>query len=399
MLKKKTAKGLIVVQYLFLFGWMFYLILPVLLSNYYMDMNLPLSKYVGTLLYGFSYFSYYSYCFLLLFFFNIGLYLFFFIFRTNVQHDLESSYYTNYMKSSIMMLGILLIIFSFLLFNYYQLRNSLFKGYSGLNWNERNDAKSLISGFNIVMTVITVYLYHISTKLKYFSSLILLLNSVILLGLGGRMYVLIPLVSILVYLLVYVEVSVKKVSLYALASLALLLIMGLIRQGEKISSDGMFFILMAEPMFNWLSTGSILKYNSIGLFEIPYGLVGSIVSMVPTIFWKGKYVFLSGLETNNFLIESPVGGTNIIATLLSNFGFIGAIVTIFILGGVAGFLAAKCRKGPILFSFFCIFCAVLPFMFFRDGISIFQKNLLVNGFFVPWIIIIFDKVFIALTRK
>ena len=116
--------------------------------------------------------------------------------------------------------------------------------------------------------------------------------------------------------------------------------------------------------------------------------------MIPTVVWNGKNEFISQLSgKGSYLIESPVGGTNIIASLISSFGVIGSLISIYVFGFFGGFLIKKSYKNSFCFMSLCAFCALMPFMFFRDNIIIFQKNLLFNGILLPFFIIKCNKVF------
>ncbi|HHB9146499.1 O-antigen polymerase [Klebsiella pneumoniae] len=373
---------------LFGFGVIYYLIFPVMLSSIYMSDDLPLSKYLGGLLFNFDYNSYYGYivAFLIIFILGLNSYL--------GRVKIEEEYAEREARNDLFIGFVLFAIFIILLINYYLLKDQLFKGYAGLNWNEKNEQKSFISGFNVFLGVFSTYLWKCDSKLKWFSSFITLTNSVILLGLGGRMYVLVVLICILTYLILHLKVSIKKILILSAISFVLLLVMGIVRQGGEINRKGLFFIFIAEPMFNWLSTGSLLKYNHLNYFEIPNILLSSIVSMIPTVVWNGKNEFISQLSgKGSYLIESPVGGTNIIASLISSFGVIGSLISIYVFGFFGGFLIKKSYKNSFCFMSLCAFCALMPFMFFRDNIIIFQKNLLFNGILLPFFIIKCNKVF------
>lgn len=363
---------------LFTFGLFYYLIFPVLFSDYYMSNDLPLSIYIGKLFFRFDYTSYYLYVLTLFVFFTMGVFCL----------SSESKYLAiKTKKTEGFIFFTLMLVFLFLLFNYFQLKDQLFKGYAGLNWNEKNDQKSLVSGFNIFLGAFTVYLWVEEAKTKWFSTMLTLMNSVILLGLGGRMYVLVVLICILTYCILYKNISLKKILIFTLCAFFFLLIMGVIRQGGNLTGKSLFFVFIAEPMFNWLSAGSTIRFNTLHLFEMPDILVSSAVSMIPTLLWSGKSEFLNSLASNSYLIDSPVGGTNILASLLSSFGIIGSFLAMFIFGLFAGFLIKKSKKNSFHFMMLSIFCALMPFMFFRDNVVIFQKNLFFNGMLLPYLIL------------
>lgn len=368
----------------FLFGVLYYLVFPVLFSNYYMSKSLPLSNYIGKLLFRFNYFEYYIYIVLL---------LFCFIFSVFCMPNKYKKNIIKVKKTEGFIFLTLTLIFLLLLINYFLLKDQLFKGYAGLNWNEKNSQKSLVSGFNVFLSAFTTYLWCEKSKARWFSAIITFVNSIVLLGLGGRMYVLVVIICMATYFILYKNISLKRIFIFMASAFILLLVMGVIRQGGNLSLENVFFVFIAEPMFNWLSAGSLIRFNDINLFEVPSVLISSLLSMIPTLLWEGKLQLLQELSSNAYLIESPVGGTNIIASLLSSFGIIGSLFAMLLFGLLGGYFVRRSSEDSFHFMVLCIFCSLMPFMFFRDNITIFQKNLFFNGIILPFIIIKLNSIF------
>ena len=200
------------------------------------------------------------------------------------------------------------------------------------------------------------------------------------------MYVLASVLTILFYFIINNRISAKKLAVYATSLLFLMLSVGLLRQGNDLSKEGMLYILVGEPILNWIGGANFWVMNRVGYFEIPYDLTKSILGMVPTAIWPSKAEYLSSLN-NNFYIENPVGGTNIIVTLLSNFGYLGSCFATLILGFSTGVLAKICKTNGLARCILAAHLALLTFMFFRDNIGIHQKTLLINSIVIPFILI------------
>jgi hypothetical protein len=83
-----------------------------------------------------------------------------------------------------------------------------------------------------------------------------------------------------------------------------------------------------------------------------------------------------------------LGATHLLVAVLGNFGWLGGLLFAF----VFGWLLASVRKvSPRGWWLYFYLCSLLPFMFFRDGFSIFNKAAIFNGCIVMWFIVALDR--------
>lgn len=358
----------------FFWGWFYYLVSPVIASDLYIRNGFPLYKDLQSLLLSIDHTKYWTFCISLPIAFFVGLHfprIFPDKYRLGI---LDSS------KGISSWIILLIIIVQFIC--YYQLRDSLFRGYGGINWDEKNSFKSFISGLNITLGVVCLINIPQPGSKKALAIFALALNSIVLLGMGGRMYVVSSVITILMGQLITGRWKLKKIILLVSIGFILMLAIGLLRQGTDITGEGLSYIFLGEAVLNWVGGANFWVMNPIGYFEMPYGIIASIFGMIPTFLWSGKSEYLSQLDSG-FYVDNPVGGTNILVSLLSNFGYVGSAIAILAMGIFTGFVARLSRKNYLVMCIFSVHLALLAFMFFRDSFAIHQKTLVVNAILLP----------------
>ena len=178
-----------------------------------------------------------------------------------------------------------LLTFSFPLFLYSQYvvfanRNNLFHGYM-------SEIDSPFVGTLTTTSMYCLFMYllnrngRFSHRANFVLTLLLIELSVILLGLGSRMYVLAIFISLLVY---FVESnSISKTKLFILVVVVALLAMavGIWRIGGNINLEQMVYICIAEPTFTWVSAISMIDLNILPLVSFPDNFLSSFVNMLP----------------------------------------------------------------------------------------------------------------------
>lgn len=359
----------------FLWGWLYYLAMPIWFSGIYIKNGFPLYKTVQSLLLSMDLRAYWIFCLSLLVAFFSGILL------SSLAPMKLGTGRAERGVSHWVILGVVVVQ----LFCYFQLRNSLFQGYGGLNWDEKNPYKSFISGLNVTLGVIFVLNYDLGGKRRWMSLIALLINSIMLLGMGGRMYVLIPIITFIYYKLVFGAWGIRKVLVMICLGAGGGLLVGLLRQGADVTVDGILYVFLGEPILNWIGGANFWVVNKVDLFEIPYGILGAILGMIPTFLWPSKAEYLGSFANNGFSVESPVGGTNVIISLLSNFGICGSVVAVLFLGIFTGILVSLSRKGQFFKCLLSAHVALLAFMFFRDNFGIHIKTLFVNALLIPYV--------------
>ena len=367
-------------------GTIYYLILPVILSDYYYSKNFPLAKLISGYSDQLDKISYFSILALYFIFFILGF--------TSLRTKRHA--YTHTKNSGIVFYALISLLVIFQFYSYYALRSYSFKGYAGINWDETNSAKSFLSGLNIIYTTLAVFFYT-SSQMKNSRIILLLLlaNSVFLLGLGGRMFVL-PAVLAFLYIAFLSTRNIilsKKMILIFMAVPAIastILLIGLLRQGDDINSDGLSFILLAEVFFTWIGAGSFIQYNSLPYFAFPKELITSILAMIPSVIWPSKLEFISKFSSG-YYYDNPVGATSIVYVMLANFGVVGSAFACFILGAILKFLSNGSTKNALRMSYFISILSLMPFMFFRSNSTLFLNCALSQAVIIPSALLIISN--------
>lgn len=276
----------------------------------------------------------------------------------------------------------------------YKARNILFMGYS-----VDYDIQTMGALATANCLFLFFFLYAISTHsfsrwYRLYFLFVLIEISVMLLGLGSRMYVMIPIVAGGIYYLQTHKLS-KKMIIYAVFVVIFFLAVGVWR----ISKEGFNFKLLlyigsAEPLLTWISAVSFFEYNDISLFSFPSNFLTSFVNFIPTFIFPDKADLILPLSSE---FDSPLGATNLLTSLLSDFGILGSCLLLFI----TSFILTLVRYDWIsIFGviYYCCICGIIPFQFFRDNFSIINKVVLFNFLLIPFVIISLTKI-ICLFQK
>lgn len=215
--------------------------------------------------------------------------------------------------------------------------------------------------------------------------------SVVLLGLGSRMYIMVPLISYIIYLIDHQKISFKKLFFRGILIILFLLGVGIWRLGDtNFSIDALLYIGVAEPVFTWISAESMFSMNNLPLLAFPSNFLTSFINFIPTILLPDKTDYITQLT---ILYDSPLGATNILVSLIGNFGLLGSCFALFCLGFLLSFIRIQGTSLFLKTYYYCL-CGILPFQLFRDNISIVNKMLFYNFLIFPFIFLLIEK-FIA----
>lgn len=249
-----------------------------------------------------------------------------------------------------------------------------------------------ISTINMVFLFLYIYSKGKLNVKNYFIDLYLVSSlvefSIILLGMGSRMYILIPCVTCTLYFLDKGVISIKKVLVGGLIAVLFFLFIGIWRLGDSgFSIDSFLYIGIAEPVFTWISVESMFSSNELPLIAIPYNFFSSFLNFVPTLLFPNKAEFIQPITLN---YDNPFGATSLLVSLIANFGILGSCFVLFLLGF---FLTSLRLNGRTLFTktyYYCI-CGIIPFQLFRDSIPIVNKMLFYNFLLFPFLLFSIEK--------
>lgn len=266
------------------------------------------------------------------------------------------------------------------LFVAYLNRSALFKGYLEGADSALTGSIATIMLSSVFWLVYELILYKKPSKVMLYTVIIF---AIILLGLGSRMYVMIPTVACMVYMIEFKVVKFKKLLILGVMIALFFTAVGLIRFGDVITIDGLMYIGFAEPCFTWISAESMFHYTKTpDLFSFPYNFLTSIFNFIPSFLLPNKAEYIKEIALP---YDQPLGATNLIVSLVSNFGIIGSGVFMCLVG--YGIEYVRKRKRSIFgTTFYICLCGVLPFQFFRDNLSIVNKVVIMNLLIVPLIL-------------
>jgi hypothetical protein len=205
-------------------------------------------------------------------------------------------------------------------------------------------------------------------------------TSVVLLGMGGRLYVVTALAAIYFYYWNWgaKNANSRRNSLIAMFFLLILLaVIGMWRMGEA-NFIQLGFYLFAEPLFTSISAFSFMQNWEVVLFDAPKDFFFAFLNIVPSWVWEDKAEYFSELLTDKISVLSPFGALSIVASSAWNFGFIGGLLFVTLVGFVMGRSRAN-AVSPISKALYCYLTGLLLFIFFRDPFQI-QVKLVSTGF-------------------
>lgn len=277
-----------------------------------------------------------------------------------------------------------LVVFLLFVFSYYVVvgSGSLFSGYT-VSYD------SFVLGG---ISTVSIFLYGIylslvdyrARVLKFFILLVLLAVWSTLLMSGSRMYVLVPMVGFTtLYLLKFSNVMQRLKMVFFILFLASAFVLVGVFRSSGFSLNNMLYIFLAEPIFTSYSMLTFWSDNVLSLFEVPVSFLGGFYNLIPSVLWPNKSEFILSLRDMGYSIETPLGAESIVASLTGNFGWVGAPLILFFSGFVLEILFfLRVRSAFYLLSYVGA-VSVLPFMFFRDPLSVSIKSLFTLSVFLP----------------
>ncbi len=299
-----------------------------------------------------------------------------------------------------LLLNIPLVFFLFSAGVYaFVLRDQLFKGYTESVYSDAG-TRGAFTGSSIFLLstaiVYTVKWEEISRARLPFFRIILnrffvayFVVALLVLSLGGRLYLLSAVLMLLVYRTVYFRRFRPQAAL-GLAALVIGLIglAGLGRQGINVSLGDLVLNLFVEPLFNSFSLIHFLAYGSLELLKFPIFLLSSLVNLVPTALFPGKLGFIANPEDYGYVAFSPVGALNSFFSFMINFGVIGTMLAFFFFSLWLQRLKTQ-RQTVLSKTVYVMVCGWLATSFFRDNFSIsLVKVILQFSILVPVLLVV-----------
>lgn len=374
--------------WLFLFGVLFYLIVPafVIASRIWKDypgMDNLYSYYKDEYLLG-----YFILVSIIVIPFFIGAYLpiYYFKERTSQIHEITIS-----------SRGLVFISLPLLLYCQYVIWTNwsyMFQGYM-----VDIDAPFIGTLATMNMIVLFFFLYNRNGTYSKLSnrifSLVLLELSVVSLGLGTRMYAMVSVFSIFIFILDQKITSIRKILIWLSVIIVLVLAVGIWRIGETFTLEQMAYIGVAEPTFTWISAISMYDLNDLPLLSYPANFLSSFINLIPSSVLPDKKDLIVELSLK---YDAPLGATSVLASLISNFGILGSGVAMFLLGFMMSQMRLRWKTVFGQTYYYCV-CGIIPFQLFRDDMGIVNKQFFSNFLLVPMLIFLVHRFLSLLATK
>lgn len=283
-----------------------------------------------------------------------------------------------------------------LIISYLAIKNmaTLFGGY------QTYDA-GLLGAFATISSVslfFAIYSRTRITKIVFITNI--LVCCIFMIGLGSRMYAVIPIVAVFVYKIYYSknEFSKKKVLFFSFFLIIFFLMVGAWRVGRESSFEFLAYIFFAEPTFTWWSASSFMGNNQLNAVGYPLNFLQSFFNFLPSFLFENKGELILDMR-NVYNYESPLGADSIFVSIIVNFGVIGGVFFIAIVGFYYSLMDRLSWGSRFFFAYYISIVAILPFQFFRDNFSIVNKQVFWNMLIIPAAIIFISLIIFNILPK
>ncbi|HHQ4663722.1 TPA: hypothetical protein ACSPZY_004203 [Aeromonas veronii] len=238
----------------------------------------------------------------------------------------------------------------------------------------------------------TMWFFHYTEDKKFIY--LFLIASFWLIGLGSRMFVFLPVLSMLIYTIYIYPKKTIKIIIKTSIIVMFFVVVGVVRQGWKINIESFLGVIFAEPIFTSLGA---LYYIDTGrdIVNIPLDFIAASLNFIPSFLFPNKVEVMS-LFTYSDRIHNPIGAQALIVSLYHNFGMFYP----FFLSGI-GFYFGMLLKNIHVRFYKAVYFSSLPFLiihFQREGFVTFFKVIVFNALIFP-LIVIFILRFILIEKK
>ena len=214
-----------------------------------------------------------------------------------------------------------------------------------------------------------------------------LTSAVLVLSLGGRLYIVSAMLMALTYQSVFRRpLPLLPAVLVPVAGALVAGVVGSLRLGYAPSPVAVAVNVLVEPLFTSFSLLHHIAQGEVPVFAAPRFLVSDFVNLVPTAVLPIKAQLLLDPAEYGHQVFAPGGALNSYFSFTINFGSVGMAPVLFLLGW--GLAVLKRRAAPHLRVRYCMLSGWLAFTIFRDAFSIsIVKNMFQFSILVPLLIV------------
>ncbi|MEZ9901680.1 O-antigen polymerase [Vibrio breoganii] len=356
------------------FGFIYYIIAPILLMHFLSDNRYVqiANQYVSPDDYNYQYLiiaiiGYISF---------LGAY--FFSNKINLRASHFGERLKNYKLAPLIIVMTLLIIFILTTVKGGLSGVVFFSGYSDYNI-------SVLGPYATILFSSVIFInYFARPHIKILFLTLFILASIFMLGLGSRMFFVLGVIALGLYRLCYYPELMRKPKFYItlFGGLILVLAVGVLRGSGEVSYTELLGIFFAEPLFTSVSNAIYLStIDDFFIFKIPRDLFSSVINFFPSFILPNKGEIMSGVSYN--LREfSPFGASGILVNSHINFGVL-FFMYFAVTGFIYGVLRKLARSNDLFLAIYLSCLPLLMFHFFREGLVTFVKIYAFNAIILP----------------
>lgn len=287
------------------------------------------------------------------------------------------------------------------------LREYLFRGYRGIDYEEVTLRGSLVSSALFLLVLAILYANHLDRKAnitfrqvitnRFFAAFFAV--AMLLLLMGGRLYFFTSVFMLLVYRSVFFgAIKFRSFLFFLLIAAALAGSVGIVRMGASVSSLALAANLAAEPLFTSFSLIEFLRVHDFELLRAPIFLLSGFANLLPYILFPWKQQLILDPSDYGYMIYSPLGALNSFVSFMINFGVLGTGGVLFLFSGFLGYLRVT-RESTFSKVLYIMISGWLAFSFFRDPFSIsIVKSMFQFSVLIPILVIVSLHVISSVAR-
>ncbi len=146
------------------------------------------------------------------------------------------------------------------------------------------------------------------------------------------------------------------------------------RTGDTPTTDSLYLFSTTETVQGSIALFNTLESNTqqFDVVRMPEFLASDMVNIVPRIILPKKDDIRVTAEERGFVLDNPLGGLNVAVSLLINFGSIGSLVVVTLLGLTLSRLRRRAMspRAVVHRVTYAVIAATMLMSFYRDFFSI-----------------------------
>lgn len=258
----------------------------------------------------------------------------------------------------------------------------LFSGYSSYNVD-------ILGPYATVVFCSVLFMNFFDNKItkKIFIG-VFIISSLLLIGLGSRMFFVLGLISIILNSVARNPRMIKTPLFIFSLSIILLFVLsvGIWRSNGDFSVDEMLGVFIAEPLFTSISSAIYLnQVDDFFVFKAPMDILAAIINFAPSLIVTNKSELLNvvGYDIKSY---SPFGASSLLVNVHINFGVLFFVYFSFI-GFIFGLLRKLAYKNNFAYAVYLSSLPLLMFHFYREGFVTYLKVQFYNAIILPFLVL------------